>query len=576
MADKRFRTAARVFSAILVLLFVLSAAPVPARAAVNDEGLLVETLNFRDVLRLYTLDKGSFGADAMQTDAAGVTNAARRLAELFTYTVGLNYSGSGLNSEYYGKDITYQMGQDPYTDANLLATYNVEIAPIYGTANPLPQGHTTALRVYLTGYASAANGVLPILHYVWQSGWAWYAVKDDNPYYRVSYNGCSARQLAGTGYALCQNRASAGGTDTLQGWTDLTSAGDGDGVVQLDSGTLVVGKGTANIFGLTDNYPRVQQEGNYSSALLAVSDFVQGDSTYQTGPLVSSRSVYELKSMRRIPDGELLQEGVSYRFKVVYDEALAVTAGADWNDVGLYVRSETTGRTKPVGDFVWYGGAEYLSTDKYNPHTMEFTFTPSDEGYSVCTFVPVNLTGSDSRLKSADFHTRTRTNTPAPAAVTPTATLAVLFNANENAPLTRGVLAETLWILAGQPAADTGAVFSDQGSDPNMAQAMRWAASTAVMDSANGYFGANEAVNRGQAAVTLYRYAAIRGKDVSIHSDLSAWIDGGSVFGETASAFIWTLERGLVTGFADGTLRPTQPVLCGEAIVMIRTLQQNY
>ena len=580
-ATGRRHNSVRFTAAALVLVLLLAFAPARAQAAVNQEGLLVEQLTFRDVLRLYALDKNSFGVNALDTDDSGVTNAARLLAEMFGYTVGLNYNGQGLNSDYFGKDVTSAMGIEPYTDANLLATYDVEISPYRGAAVALPQGETTAIRVYLTGYTSAANGVLPVLHYLWQSGGSWYAVKDDNPFYRVSYNGSGARQLIGTGLTICRNRAATGGTDTLLQWEDLNSAPDGDGVVQLDSGTLVVGRGTANIFGLTDDFARVQREGNYSSALLAVSDFVQGDTTYQTGPLVYSRSVYELATMRRVPDGELLQEGVSYRFKVVYDEALTVTAGAEWSDVSLTVRSETTGVSRTISDFTWYGGEEYLSTDRYNPHTIEFTFTPSDEGYSVCTFVPVNLSGSQSRLRSADFHTRTQTATAAAVSVetlsaqtAPSVTLDDLLNADGNAALTRGVLAEALWLLAGQPSGYSGKSFSDLGADADLNAAAQWAVSTGIMDGFNGTFGVYNTVSRADIATTLYRYAAVFGKDVSIHSDLTAWADGWIYGGEAQAALIWVLERGVLSGYADGFLLGEQGVLCGQVLQSIRMLQQ--
>ena len=609
----------RIVSAAMALLLLLAFAPVRADAAATDTGLLVERLSFRDVLRLYTMDKEHFGADALETDANGVTNAAKRLAEMFTYTVGLNYAGQGLNSNYFGKDITADMGREPYLDANILATYEVEIAPYHSYAYALPQGKTQRIRVYLAGYAGAANGVLPVFYYVWQDNGTWYAVKDDNPYYRVSYNGSSARELMGTGMTMAWARANAGGTQSLQRWIDLTAAADGDGVVQLNAATLVVGRGTANVFGMTQDIDRLQQEGNYSSSLVAVSDFYKGDTTYQTGPLVYTRSVYELPTMRVVPDGEALREGVNYRFRVVYDETLAVAPGAAKDSVDVLVRSEKTGASKSVSGFVWFGSDRFLTTDSYNPHAVEFVFTPSEEGCGVCTFLPVNLVGSESALKAADFHARTETRepaavsapeavivtaqetvpagsltvaadpapaaapavtetTPAPAAApaTPPATLNVLFSADENSLLKRGVLAETLWILAGQPVGDSQTLFFDQPTDdPALAQAMLWAARTGLMPDNNGWFGVNDPVSREQMAAILCRYAALRGKDVSVQTDLSAWSDGLTVSADNVNALVWALERGVMTGCADGELRPGSLTLCGEAIEMIRTLQQR-
>ena len=58
-------------------------------------------------------------------------------------------------------------------------------------------------------------------------------------------------------------------------------------------------------------------------------------------------------------------------------------------------------------------------------------------------------------------------------------------------------------------------------------------------------------------------------------ADLSAWSDGATVQADNVSAMVWALERGVMTGCADGALRPASMTLCGEAIEMIRTLQQR-
>lgn len=618
----------RFFSLLVAVVLLAGLTAVPARAAGRD-GLVVDKLSFRDVMRLYMSNPKEFGTDGGAVDANGVTNSAKRLAEMFTYTVGLNYTGEGLNANYFGKDITAQMGTEPYADANLLATYDVEIFPYRSYAKPLPQGRTTSLRVYLIGYVNAAAGVEPVLHYVWQDGNTWYAVKDDNPYYRVSYNGSSARELAGTGLTLTQSKAADRGTAALQQWINLTEAQDGSGVVHMNGSTLVAGQGTANVFGVTRDFSRLEQEGAYSSSLLAVSDFVQGDRTYQTGPLVYSRDCYELSSMRRVPDGEALQQGVSYRFRVVYDEALSVSPGAGWADVGMSLRSETNGQSKNVSDFVWYGNTEFFTSDRYNPHTVEFTFTPSTEGRGVCTFIPQNLVGSESALKAADFHARTETEsapaatpvqaektapaaepaapavqtrteenpapdvqtaesaapaeigtpvaetavmtTPEPTPTPPPASLSILLC---RGPVSRGMLAETLWILSGQPAADLNGALADMSADGARGRAVTWAVSSGLISQNEGAIAPDQPVTREQLAVILSRYYNQRGISTASAGDLSHWKDGDQVDPQAADAMLWALIQGIITPRSDGAICPKDPVLCQEAAGIIAGLQR--
>ena len=620
----------RFLTAAMVLALLVAFLAVPAGAE-NKNGLVVEKLSFRDVLRLYTADRGSFGINALQTDEKGVTNAAKRLAEMFTFTVGLNYTGEGNNSNYFGKDITGKMDQEPYVDDNLLATYSVEISPYHSYAIPLPEGKTCAIRVYLVGFVNAANGVEPLLHYVWQDGAVWYAVKDDNPYYKVSYNGQGARQSGSV--TLVQSRA-VNGTAELESWTDLSSAPEGNGIVHLSGSTLVAGQGSANVFGVTTDMQTLTQTGGLSGSLSAVSDFVQGDTTYKTGPLVFSRDCYEDGTMHRVPDGEALKAGVTYRFRVVYDEALSVAANATWGDAGISVRSEVTGQSKTLSDFTWYGDSEYLTNDKYNPHTVEFTFTPSGEGDGVCTFTLNNLVGSETALKAADFHTCTATGrvsaapaavptavtlsapaahaaeataaptaaptvapTPAPTAVpaavtpaettplpaaTPSAmteatTLPLLIAGGEYAVVTRGMLAESLWMLYGRPAVTAVRPFADLPVESGRRQAVAWAAGTGIIQPLNdAAFGTDMPVTREQVTVVLQRYASLCGADIGAAGDLSQWSDGAEVSAWAQQSMIWALRTGTLLPRADGRLAPGENALCGEVTGMIFRLQQLF
>lgn len=605
MKSARRSAVYRVLSAAAAALLLIALLSTNALAADSD-GLTVETLTFRDILALYAADRDAFGENASETDGEGVTNAAKRLAEMFMFTVGLNYTGEGLNCNYFGKDISSQMGTEPYTDANRLASYDVEILPYRSYAVALPQGQTTTISVYLAGYtnAAASGGVEAVLHYVWQDQGTWYAVKDDNPYYRVRFNGKSARALAADGLSLALTRAE-NGTAAIGAWENLSATPDGNGVVTLPGGTLLAGQGSANLLGVTADFSSLSN-GSLSHSLLAVSDFLRGDTTYQTGPLMHKRDCFEAGTMHRVPDGEALREGVTYEFRVQYAEALSVAAGMRGEDVGLVVRSELTGEEFPVSDFVWYGSSEHLTGDEYNPYTITFTYTPSREGSTVCSFVPVNLTGESSALAAAPFHACAETTAPVaevaaaeapavvetavpatPEAVLPTpeapaiaqtvpgsATPMPLRTAESGAPATRALLAQTLWTLFDCPAAESDVYFSDLPADTDAAQAIRWAAQSGlIVGYGDGTFRPDESVTREQTAVILCRYAALRGADTSAAGDLAAWSDGSSVSSWAQQAMLWAMQSGTIAAHDDGTIGARETATCGALTEMLMNLQ---
>lgn len=546
----------------LALAFCLLPAPA-AEAAGTGEGLVVERLYFRDILGLYARDRDSFGVDAAVADSQGVTNAARRLAELFTYTVGLNYTGEGLNSDYFSRDVTGEMGQDPYVEGNRLASYKVEIAPCRGFANPLPQGSFTEIYVYLAGYTEAASGVQPVLQYVWQEGERWYAVRDDFPYYKISYNGRSIREMQADGYSLLRVRASAG-TELLGAWEVLpvTDAAAGQ-VVHGPGYSIVVGDAGANLFAVAPVGAPLPTDG-ISPDFLAVSDFVKGSMTYQTGPLVYSRSCTTADGSFVEP-GTPLTPGESYRLQVIYDEALNAVGTVEVQAV-----CAGSGAACTVTDLVWYGSQEYLLADSFNPHVLEFTVTPGGNTADWCVFTVQGLTGSASALKAAPFRL--------PLSDSPEEELrqnlldrflSAAGKEDAATPVTRGVAAEVLWRLCGTPVLESETPYTDVQPGTNRAMALTWAEANGLIQGyGDGRVGTEDVLSREQAAVILLRYAQILGSDISIQGDLSAWSDGEAVSYWARDGVLWAAGAGILDT-ADGLLLPGQTVTCGECAQML-------
>ena len=77
-----------------------------------------------------------------------------------------------------------------------------------------------------------------------------------------------------------------------------------------------------------------------------------------------------------------------------------------------------------------------------------------------------------------------------------------------NANLSRAMLAQILYNLAGRPAATGASDFNDVAEGMWYTNAIAWAAENGVVSGlGNGKFGPNDNITREQLAVMLYRYA---------------------------------------------------------------------
>ena len=196
----------------LVLTLCTGSLWITKAAAASDGELAVERLYMRDILRSYAADREHFD----------ISDGAQALAELFTATVGLNYYGEGAPGAYFAKDITGKYGTGPYVEENLLGSYEVDIRPVNGRAEKAAPGESCTIRVYLAGYDQLPAGAVPVYHYVWQDGGSWWAVRDDVPYYRVSFQGMNAWEAEKAGVEILWARAGGAGTDDVGGWSALT------------------------------------------------------------------------------------------------------------------------------------------------------------------------------------------------------------------------------------------------------------------------------------------------------------------------------------------------------------------
>ena len=144
------------------------------------------------------------------------------------------------------------------------------------------------------------------------------------------------------------------------------------------------------------------------------------------------------------------------------------------------------------------------------------------------------------------------------------------FGPNDN--ITRGQVAVVLWNMAKQPAAEAGAKnFTDvTDSSQYYYNAVRWASSVGVINGYNnGRFGPNDNVNREQLAAMIANYAnKVDGREVTGSiDDLGSMADKDAVSDWAVSSVAWCCKTGILG--AGGIINPQGNATRAQAAKMV-------
>ena len=120
--------------------------------------------------------------------------------------------------------------------------------------------------------------------------------------------------------------------------------------------------------------------------------------------------------------------------------------------------------------------------------------------------------------------------------------------------MTRAVLVEALYRLAGSPDVTGENPFSDVADDASYKNAVIWASENDIVGGyADGTFKPEDSVQRQQIAAILYRYAGSPDADAV---DMSVYADADSVQAYAAGAMNWAIANSLIKGDNNGNLTP--------------------
>lgn len=142
-------------------------------------------------------------------------------------------------------------------------------------------------------------------------------------------------------------------------------------------------------------------------------------------------------------------------------------------------------------------------------------------------------------------------------------------------PLTRAMLAQTLFNLAGQPDSNISH-YDDVPQDHWSYAAVSWASSQELMTGTSPRrFAPDLMLSRQEMALTLMLYVQKSGISTDRRADLSGYADGSSVAAWALSGMEWAVAAGLLTGRTTGgeaILDPTSAVTRAEFAAVLQTL----
>ena len=121
------------------------------------------------------------------------------------------------------------------------------------------------------------------------------------------------------------------------------------------------------------------------------------------------------------------------------------------------------------------------------------------------------------------------------------------FSPNTN--LTREQFVTILWRVAGSPEATVENPFQDVNDSNWSYKAILWAYEFGVTAGMTpDTFGRSNNVSREQLAMFLYKFALLKGLDVSALADISAYPDTDSISSYAVTAIRWAVANGLMSG----------------------------
>ena len=138
--------------------------------------------------------------------------------------------------------------------------------------------------------------------------------------------------------------------------------------------------------------------------------------------------------------------------------------------------------------------------------------------------------------------------------------------------ISRGMLATVLYSLEGSPDQDAACTFSDVSGETWYADGVVWATENGIASGyGNGQFGPNDSITREQFVVMLWKYAG----SPKAGNQALGFTDSDQASGYALEALSWAVEKGIMSGYANGQLAPGGTATRAQAAQMLKNFMES-
>lgn len=145
-----------------------------------------------------------------------------------------------------------------------------------------------------------------------------------------------------------------------------------------------------------------------------------------------------------------------------------------------------------------------------------------------------------------------------------------------NDSMTRAMFVTVLGRLAGVKTSDyTQSSFSDVQNGLWYSAYVQWASSSGIVTGENGLFNPSREMTREEMAVILYRYAKLKGYDLSGADSLASFSDATLLSSWSGDAVKWAVSAKLLNGMGNGTLAPKATVTRAQVAAILQRFSES-